>query len=40
MTYDYSNTLNPNKGLIWRIVHIANLPWIFANGLHSGNSPI
>ena len=40
MVYDYSNTLNPHKGLIWRIVHIANLPWIFANGLHSGNSPI
>lgn len=40
MTYDYSNTLNPQKGLIWRIVHLDNLPWILDNGLHSGNSPI
>ena len=40
MNYDYSNTLNPSKGLIWRIVHIDNLLWISANGLHSGNSPI
>ncbi|NBA94054.1 DUF4433 domain-containing protein [Pseudomonas sp. R5(2019)] len=30
----YSN-LNPAKGLIWRIVHRDNLPWLLDNGLHS-----
>ncbi len=38
MSYHYPN-LNPEKALIWRIVHRANLPWIFDNGLHCGNSP-
>ena len=38
MTYDYSNTLNPEKALMWRIVHRDNLPWILDNGLHCGNS--
>lgn len=37
---DYSKTLNEQKALIWRIVHINNLPWILANGLHAGNSAI
>lgn len=32
--------LNPEKALIWRIVHRDNLPWILANGLHCGNSPV
>lgn len=32
----YKN-LNPEKGLIWRITHRHNLPWILANGLHAGN---
>jgi len=40
MAYDYSQTLNANKALIWRIVHRDNLPWILENGLHSGNSNI
>jgi hypothetical protein len=26
--------LNPQKALIWRIVHRDNLPWILDNGLH------
>lgn len=33
----YAN-LNPDKGLIWRITHRRNLPWILANGLHAGSS--
>ncbi|WP_305909650.1 DUF4433 domain-containing protein [Methylomarinum sp. Ch1-1] len=36
--YDYSQTLNPQKALIWRIVHRENIPWILDNGLHCGNS--
>lgn len=31
-------SLNPEKALIWRIVHRDNLPWIWRNGLHCGNS--
>lgn len=38
MTNHYPN-LNPQKALIWRIVHRDNLPWILRNGLHSKNSP-
>ncbi len=34
--YDYSQTLNPQKALIWRIVHRDNIPWILDNGLHCG----
>jgi hypothetical protein len=30
-------SLNPQKALIWRIVHRDNLPWILANGLYSSN---
>lgn len=36
--YDYSQALNPQKALIWRIVHRDNIPWILDNGLHCGNS--
>ena len=32
------SSLNPQKALIWRIVHRDNLPWILDNGLHCGNS--
>lgn len=32
--------LNPEKALIWRIIHRDNLPWVLANGLHCGNSAI
>ena len=34
----YTN-LNPEKALIWRIVHRDNLPWILDNGLHCASSP-
>ncbi|MEZ6143301.1 MAG: DUF4433 domain-containing protein [Zavarzinella sp.] len=37
MARQYPN-LNPDKALIWRIVHRENLPWILDNGLHCGNS--
>lgn len=30
--------LNPEKALIWRIVHRDNLSWILANGVHCRNS--
>jgi len=32
--------LNPEKALIWRIVHLNNLPWILDNGLHCANSKV
>jgi hypothetical protein len=38
--YNYSQTLNPQKALIWRIVHRDNIPWILENGLHCGNSQV
>jgi hypothetical protein len=31
--------LNPTKALIFRIVHVQNLPWIVEHGLHCPNSP-
>ncbi|MGZ8159857.1 MAG: type II toxin-antitoxin system toxin DNA ADP-ribosyl transferase DarT [Methylobacter sp.] len=33
-------SLNPDKALIWRIVHRDNLPWILDNGLHCESSDI
>ncbi len=36
---NYTN-LNPEKALIWRIVHRDNLPWILDNGLHCANSEV
>ena len=30
--------LSPEKALIFRITHIANAPWILANGLHCRSS--
>jgi ssDNA thymidine ADP-ribosyltransferase, DarT len=30
--------LNPDRALIFRITHVANVPWILANGLHCSNS--
>ncbi|UQS14016.1 DUF4433 domain-containing protein [Pseudomonas sp. HS6] len=33
-------SLNPEKALIWRIVHRDNLPWILDNGLHCANSDV
>lgn len=38
MTKNHINTLNKDKALIFRIVHIDNIPWILMNGLHCGNS--
>jgi len=32
--------LNPDKALIWRIVHRDALPWILDNGLHCENSGV
>lgn len=29
--------LTPDRGLLFRIAHIANLPWLLANGLHCAN---
>ncbi len=34
------NNLNPEKALIWRIVHRDNLPWILDNGLHCASSEL
>ncbi|WP_180186586.1 DUF4433 domain-containing protein [Acinetobacter sp. YH01012] len=34
----FHDVLNPEKALIWRIVHRDNIPWILANGLHCSNS--
>lgn len=31
-------SLNPDKALIWRIIHRDNLPWVLEHGLHCGNS--
>lgn len=39
MANHYPN-LNPEKALIWRIVHRDNLPWILDNGLHCANSAV
>lgn len=35
----YTN-LNPEKALIWRIVHRDNVPWILDNGIHCRNSQV
>lgn len=35
----YKN-LNPEKALIWRIIHRDNLAWILDNGIHCANSRI
>lgn len=32
--------LSPEKGLIFRITHIENVPWALANGLHCRRSPV
>lgn len=40
MADNYSDKLNPDKALIWRIVHRDNIPWILDNGLHCGNSAV
>ncbi len=40
MVYPRYSNLNPQKALIWRIVHFNNLPWILENGLYCTNSTI
>lgn len=32
--------LNPEKALVWRIVHRDNVPWVLDHGLHCGNSEV
>lgn len=32
--------LIPERGLLFRITHIANLPWLLANGLHCANGEV
>ncbi len=32
--------LTPERGLLFRITHIANLPWLLMNGLHCANSTV
>ena len=33
-------TLNPDKALIFRIMHRDNLPWILDHGLHASNGEV
>lgn len=35
-----SDKLNPDKALIFRIVHRDNVPWILDNGMHCRTSPV
>ena len=35
-----SASLNPEKALVFRIVHRDNVPWILEHGLHCRNSPV
>jgi hypothetical protein len=37
---NHYSSLNPEKALLWRIVHRDNLAWILDHGLHCRNSPI
>lgn len=32
--------LTPERGLLFRITHIANLPWLLTNGLHCANGTV
>jgi len=33
------SSLKPENGLIFRIAHLANVPWIQDHGVHCRNSP-
>lgn len=33
-------SLNPDKALIWRIIHRDNIDWVLDNGIHCGNSMV
>ena len=35
MSDDYSKLLNPDRALIFRVIHRANLPWVLRN-IHTG----
>ena len=35
-----SENLNPDKALIFRIVHRSNIPWILDNGMYCRNADI
>jgi len=35
-----SPNLNPEKALIFRIIHAQNVPWVMDHGLHCRNSEI
>ena len=35
-----ATTLNPEKALIFRIVHLDNLPWTLDHGLHASNGKL
>jgi hypothetical protein len=32
--------LTPERGLLFRITHVANLPWLLGNGLHCANGAV
>ena len=32
--------LTPQRGLLFRITHVNNLPWLLTNGLHSVNADV
>jgi len=34
----YDKLLNPSRALIWRIVHVDNIPWILDHGLHCSSA--
>jgi hypothetical protein len=38
MADDYAELLNPERALIFWIIHRTNLPWVLQHGLHCGNS--
>lgn len=38
MPETYAELLNPERALIFRIIHRANLDWVLQHGLHCGNS--
>lgn len=40
MSNDYAKLLNPERALIFRIIHRKNLPWVLRHGLHCGNSAV
>lgn len=40
MAKPFSQTLTPEKALIFRITHRANVPWILENGLHCQNAGV